>query len=144
LRRLTLQIQSNLGDVSLVGVAINAICVHLGLNSDQASSVELCIVEALTNVIRHSYLSEPDHTISVEVSSNPSRIRFDLLDSGKSMSLIHAARLKYGATQTEVESIDPAELAEGGRGLQIIHELMDEVQYTPSATQNRLTLVKRL
>jgi hypothetical protein len=51
---LKLSIDSDLGDVSLVAVAVNSICIYLGLNRIEASQVALCTVEAVTNLFTSS------------------------------------------------------------------------------------------
>jgi serine/threonine-protein kinase RsbW len=139
-----LVIESNLSDVSLVAVAVNRICVYLGLDEIQADQVELCITEAVTNAILHAYHGESGQTVSIAVSTSADQLHFEVSDSGTPMSAEHVERLIRNSKLFEVEGIDRASLPEGGRGLQIIHDLMDEVAYIRKDNVNRLQLTKRI
>jgi serine/threonine-protein kinase RsbW len=142
--RLTLSINSDLEDVSLLAVAINRICFYLGLGSPRSNEAELCVVEAVTNVIRHAYHGEPGHAVEVAVRTGTDSVIFEIGDNGISMTTKQAEVLKHGARRVEPEPLNKDTLAEGGRGLQIIHDLMDEVVYVTDGKRNRLTLTKRI
>ncbi len=142
MNRITLTIESDLGDVSLAAVAVNTICRHLGFNESQANEVELCVVEAVTNAIRHAYLGEPGNTVTVAVVREPATLHFDVSDTGKSMSPVHVQHLLQGTSVVAEDQIDRATLREGGRGLQIIHDLMDEVAYGKHDGRNCLRMTK--
>jgi serine/threonine-protein kinase RsbW len=140
---LELVINSDLSDVSVLAVAVKSICLHLGLTEAKASQVELCTVEAVTNAIRHAYHGQPGNIVSVVVSSEIDYLQLDIVDSGTPMPAQELERLLHGSEVLDIESIDPASLAEGGRGLQIIHDLMDRVAYSSEGDRNRLQLTKR-
>jgi serine/threonine-protein kinase RsbW len=139
---LRLTIDSNLSDVSLVAVAINQICVHIGMDELQASQVELCIAEAATNAIRHAYHGQRGQTVSIAVSTDVDRLQIEVCDWGTPMPPEQIDRLIHGAEIVEVDGTDRALLEEGGRGLQIIHNLMDEVSYIRDQSLNRMQLTK--
>jgi serine/threonine-protein kinase RsbW len=139
---LRLTIDSNLSDVPLVAVAINRICIHIGMDEIQASRVELCIAEAATNVIRHAYHGERGQTVAIAVSTDVERLQIEVCDWGTPMPAEQIDRLIHGAEIVEVDRADRALLKEGGRGLQIIHNLMDEVSYIREESLNRMQLTK--
>jgi serine/threonine-protein kinase RsbW len=139
---LRLTIDSNLSDVSLVAVAINQICVHIGMDERQASEVELCIAEAATNAIRHAYHGQRGQTVSIAVSTDVDRLQIEICDWGTPMPPEQIDRLIHGAEIVERDGTDRALLEEGGRGLQIIHNLMDEVSYIRDQSLNRMQLTK--
>jgi serine/threonine-protein kinase RsbW len=139
--RVCLIIDSNLGDVSLAAVAVNRICVHLGLDEIQAREVELCIAEAATNTIRHAYHGLAGETVSIAVSTETDRLHIEVCDTGSPIPAEQVERLIRGA---DIVEIDRASLLESGRGLQIIHDLMDEVAYTREGNLNRLQLTKHI
>ena len=141
---LELVIESDLANISLIAVAMNSICIHVGLNAVQASNVELCIVEAITNAIKHAYHGEPERTISVIVSPYHHRLDIEVRDGGVAMLPCHAARLMHGSSGDNIEKIDRLSLPESGRGLQIIRDVMDEVVYVRKDNQNHLLLTKYL
>jgi serine/threonine-protein kinase RsbW len=108
----------------------------------QASQVELCIAEAATNAIRHAYHGQRGQTVSIAVSTDVDRLQIEVCDWGTPMPPEQIDRLIHGAEIVEVDGTDRALLEEGGRGLQIIHNLMDEVSYIRDQSLNRMRLTK--
>jgi anti-sigma regulatory factor (Ser/Thr protein kinase) len=143
-KHLTLEIQSNLGDVSLVAVAVHAICIYVGLGQDRASLVELSIVEAVTNSIKHACKGQPDHTLIMTISLGAEQLRFDLYDSGTPMPTDRVDRLVKGIGIVESDNSDFSAIPESGRGLEIIHRTMDKIAYTRESDRNHLELIIRL
>jgi serine/threonine-protein kinase RsbW len=144
MKRLTLEIDSLLGEVSLVAVAIHALCVHAGMDQDEASQVELSLVEAVTNSIQHAYAGEPDHKVMVSISFDKEQLRFDLFDSGISMPQEQVDRLTRGDGIAANENCDLVLIPEGGRGLEIMYKAMDDIAYKREGGQNHLTLTRNL
>jgi len=144
LKGLSFAIDSSLGNVSLVAVAVNRICVQLGLDDLSAGQVELCIAEAATNAIRHAYHDEPGHTVAIALAAGTDQLNIEVSDSGTPMPVEQEQRLLHGTQTLEFQTKDLSSLPEGGRGLQIIHDLMDEVSYVRSGNINRLIMRKQL
>jgi serine/threonine-protein kinase RsbW len=144
LRGLNFSIDSNLGNVSLVAVAVNRICVQLGLDDLSAGQVELCIAEAATNAIRHAYHGELGHTVVIALAAGADQLNIEVSDSGTPMPVEQEQRLLHGIQANEIQTTDRSSLPEGGRGLQIIHDLMDEVSYVRLGNLNRLIMRKQL
>lgn len=144
MKGLSFAIDSNLANVSLVAVAVNRICVQLGFDDLSAGQVELCIAEAATNAIRHAYHDEPGHTVGIALAADTDQLKIEVSDSGTPMPVEQEQRLVHGTQAIELQNIDRSSLPEGGRGLQIIHDLMDEVSYVRAGTLNRLIMRKQL
>jgi serine/threonine-protein kinase RsbW len=142
--RFRLIIDSNLSDVFLVSVLIRAACDSLGLNAADTSSVDLCAVEAVTNVIRHAYLGAHGNDVSLEVQSSPQRLDLYVRDRGHPMPQVYVARLQNGSDVLQFDPADLSAVPEGGMGLQIVHQLMDETAYSVDAGTNCLRLTKFL
>jgi serine/threonine-protein kinase RsbW len=143
LKGLSFAIDSHLGNVSLVAVAVNRICVELGLDDLSAGQVELCIVEAATNAIRHAYHDEPGHTVGIALAAYTDQLNIEVSDSGTPMPVEQEQRLLHGTHAIQSQTSDRSSLPEGGRGLQIIHDLMDEVSYVRLGNINRLIMKKQ-
>ena len=144
MNHLTLSIESDLHDVSLVAVSINAVCRQLGLDEAAAHEAELCVVEATTNAVRHAYQCEPGHIVNIEVLEVGTQLHFEISDHGTPMPAPQVQRLIHGDPTSEANPITRATLSESGRGLQIIHDLMDEITYSSTNGTNRLTMKKSL
>jgi serine/threonine-protein kinase RsbW len=83
---------------------------------------EVALVEAFTNAVRHAHQNLPESTpIDLEVELFPGFLEMRIWDRGKPFDL--KAKLKKGESQ--VSSLEK----EGGRGLQFINKLTDELQY---------------
>ena len=86
---------------------------------------EVALVEAFTNAVRHAHHDLPKNTpIDIEVELLPNFLEMRIWDKGESFDL--EAKLRKG----EREASSPTSLEkEGGRGLQFIKKLTDELQY---------------
>ena len=83
---------------------------------------EVALVEAFTNAVRHAHQNLPKNTpIDLEVELLPNFLEMRIWDRGQPFDL--KAKLLQGAK--EVNSIEK----EGGRGLQFINKLTDELEY---------------
>lgn len=144
MNHLRLGIDSKLSDVPLVAVAVNRVCLYFGLNAVQAGNVELCVVEASTNAIRHAYHNVPGRPVEVTVTVERDQLLIEVCDEGTPMPPDQVKRLTFGAPIAIPDTADRASLAEGGRGLQIIHELMDKAAYSSNAKKNKVIMTMRI
>ncbi|MEM7051609.1 MAG: ATP-binding protein [Acidobacteriota bacterium] len=140
LRRIELLIESQLDNIPLLAASVNHICNYVGMNEMQRFEVELCTVEAVTNAVVHAYGGEAGHRVCVDVEAGPEELRICIRDRGRPMP----AEARQVPQELEVDPEDIENLPERGRGLFLIHRLMDEVEVSSDATGNQLVLVKRL
>lgn len=136
---LSLQIDSDLGSVELLARAVRALCSDK-LDEETLNDVELSVVEAINNVIKHGYNGEKGSPVDVKVSIKADRVVLDIFDRAPPM----LASLFDSGTPADFD-FDPeklADLPEGGMGLALIKMTMDEVQYSSEGGVNRLTLTK--
>jgi serine/threonine-protein kinase RsbW len=83
---------------------------------------EVALVEAFTNAVRHAHQNLPETTpIDLEVKLLPNFLEMRIWDRGQPFDF--QAKLRKG--EQNVDSIEK----EGGRGLQFIKKLTDELQY---------------
>ena len=143
MKHLNLEIASDLGDISLMAVAVHALSTYAGLSPDVASLVELSIVEAVTNAIKHAYRGRPDQKLLLAISLDEEQLQFDLYDFGDPMPAIQVDRLVRGHGIVEANYPDHTSIPETGRGLEIIHRAMDTISYVREAGQNHLMLTIR-
>jgi serine/threonine-protein kinase RsbW len=134
---LKMSIDSHLENVCLVGLAVNGICAHLGLDEVEAYQVEVCVVEAVNNVIIHAYNREPGHSVEVMISLAPGQIEFLISDFGRTME-------KMETKQMDFDPEDYEALPEGGMGLYLIDKVMDEVSYQCRDGVNFFRMMKRV
>ena len=144
LSRLRLAIDSDLKDVCLIALSVRSICEHLEMDPVDAYRVELCAVEAVTNAIRHAYGNQPGAEVSVTVTVRDRKLEVEVADTGLAMLAANVSRLSQGSDVFSFDAEDRDSLPVGGMGLQIMHDVMDEVSYESDGHVNRLRLAKQL
>jgi anti-sigma regulatory factor (Ser/Thr protein kinase) len=98
-------------------------------------------VEAANNAILHAYREDPGKTVDVEVALYAEKIVFDVIDTGTSAD---PARMNADHRAARLPAISSGNLKESGRGVAIMQEVMDSVEYTTGSGSNRLRLIKKL
>jgi sigma-B regulation protein RsbU (phosphoserine phosphatase) len=96
--------------------------VPLAVRDEEAAwQLELAVNEAASNIMRHAYQGRTDQQIQVHANVFGDRIRFRLLHWGSA----------FEPTQVALPTFD--EVREGGFGLYLIDQLVDEVRYAGDA-----------
>lgn len=131
-------------DADLEGVAPVARAVRTlaepAMGSEGADDVELALVEAATNVIRHGYGPEGG-PVRIEARLDGTQVTLRIHDWGRPIP--GEALAAAGLNRFDFDPLDLDSLPEGGMGLSLITLLMDEVGYRSDAGQNILTMVRR-
>ena len=133
--KIKLVIESFYENIDLVGTCIESLSSQL-FEDQQCNQISVCVYEAVTNCIKHSYKGSPEYEVTISCELKIDRIILDIADSGISMEPHH---LEDTST---IFNIDPDNPKEGGMGLKIIKSLMDEIDYTVKEGINHFTLVK--
>ena len=98
-----------------------------GMQHADCYQVKLAISEIVANAIQHGS-SRPDDPIRITVRAQEGALVFEVLDTGVFVGSDQAA----------------GEMAERGRGLEIVALLMDDVELTPGDEGTLLRFAKRL
>ena len=138
-REITLAIDSRPENISLVGMAVHRLCEDLGFAVEDCYSLELCSVEAVSNSVRHAYRGQPDHTVIVRLTLLEQGVEIRVLDNGTPVPLE-----KQVPRDLEIDPKDPSSIPAGGRGLFLIHALMDRVEFAREGDSNLLLMTKSL
>ncbi len=101
------------------------------------NAVEICLNEALNNVIKHSYHEDSKYGIDINIRKNARYIEVEIIDTGE-------PRTHFDAPNLDFDPNDIDNLPESGMGLYIIHQIMDEVNYITLNGKNYFTLKKFL
>lgn len=108
----------------------------LGLDTDEASTVELVMAEALNNIVEHAYPEgDPVGPISITCEHACDGLHLTVVDQGRGMP--------DGKTPLGVAvdlDVDLPNLPEGGFGWFLIRDLAKDVQYQRIEPENRLSL----
>jgi serine/threonine-protein kinase RsbW len=138
--QLKMIINSDIENVFLISTVINRLCLIAPLSSDELFQVDLCVVEAVNNAIKHAYGNESGHQVEVTFALYPNRLTFEICDAGKTMDT--KCLPQKGVPSFDFDPDDLANLPEGGMGLLIINEIMDQIIYATAEGKNKLTLTK--
>lgn len=122
---------ATLEDVDRTVMSLQAdVCATLG--PAVAARFEICMSEALTNIVKHGQTAAPDAQIEMVLAWAGDAVTVEILD------LPGAAPFDLRTHAPRLDEIDP--LAEGGRGLALIMHCATAVDYVTSGPRNRLVL----
>jgi serine/threonine-protein kinase RsbW len=133
-----LAVDSDLSHVALVARAVRAICADF-LDAEAADAVELSLVEAINNVIKHGYEGKPGKDVGVLVSLQKDRVTIEVVDRALP---IEAAVFERSSDPFAFDETNLDDVPEGGMGLALIRMSMDEVEYMSRDGENRLRMTK--
>lgn len=128
--------------VPLVGKLVNTACASAGMARLDCYQVEVCVVEAVNNSIKHGYRNEGGHEVEIAISVLANRVTFEIIDRGKA-----GDPAQFLTDRTDRLELDPADLngiPESGRGIAIIQAVMDGISYETVGGVNRLTMTKNV
>ncbi len=103
-----------------------------GNRRELAYHINLVLTEALANAICHANNFDPDKDVRVTISASDHDLIIKVFDQGQGFDIEALAKLKARASD------------EGGRGIQIILKLMDQVRYLQEGDCNILEMTKNL
>lgn len=138
---IVLTIESRLANLAFVGVAARAVAAAAGLPPDACGQVELCVVEAVTNSIRHAYENRPGHEVRVLLRAGGGRFEIEVRDRGRALPV---ERLSQPPVLAEPSPDEPEALAESGRGHFLMASLMDELRFAHEDGENVVRMARRL
>lgn len=139
-QRVELIIQSRLDAVPLLVNLVGSLCEWAGACHADRHLLVLCLAEAANNSIIHAYHGEPGNKVIVEVTLSPERLVFEVIDTGETADV---AKMNTDRRHA-IGAASLGALAESGRGLAIMQEVMDSVEYSTEAGYNRLRLTKQV
>ncbi len=133
----TFSLISDYEQVTGINILIHQYLDKENVEAHIGNGVEICLTEALNNVIKHSYKGEQNHKIDVNVAVDEKMLEIQIVDDGESRKNLEIKELDF-----DPEDIDA--LPESGMGLYIIKQLMDELDYYKLNGKNYFVLRKYL
>ncbi len=130
-------INSEYKNVNSVCFITKTFCEDHLISENCIREIELSLAEALNNIIKHAYKGEENNTIEIFIEIADRKLRIVLTDNG-----IERSNLEKPTLDFDPSDIDS--LPEGGMGLFIIEQLMDETKYIRDGNKNIFTMVKNI
>lgn len=104
----------------------------VGLPSDRLFAIQLCVEEAVANVIRHSGAADGRDEIAVELTQADDQVLATIADRGRSFDPTAAPAFCKPASIVEASA--------GRFGIHLMRTFADEMRYERRDGWNRLTL----
>ena len=124
--KIELKMSANPDYLCVARMAVRQVALSIGLREEDIEGIVLAVVEALTNVIRHSYGGPCDKPIVLKLS------RIDCHEEGKAAIEILIRDFGEKVDPKSIKGRDLEEVKPGGVGVHIMKTVMDEVEYTPN------------
>ena len=126
------QVISDLANVQKTSEQVLSFLKPLCLNEAALFDIRLCLEEALINAMKYGNALRKDLEVELEVEGSLEEVRITVQDQGPGFDV------KKLENCTEEKNL----FRNHGRGVYLMHQLMDEVRYNEKG--NRLLMVKAL
>jgi anti-sigma regulatory factor (Ser/Thr protein kinase) len=128
-----LVLRSRLEEMAQLPVWIEGLTSRHAIPDKTQFAIDLCLEEALSNVIRHGYAGVEDRSVSVQFSMpRDSYFEFVIEDEAPHFNPLDAPALPaLNATE---------EIRVGGQGIRFLREFSDALEYEPTPVGNRLRI----
>ena len=122
---ITLNMCANPEYLSVARTAIRAVTNAIGMDKETAEKITVATVEAITNVIKHSYGGPCEKPVvmklgKIKCDGNTDALEIVIRDFGKQVD------------PEKIKSRDLDDVRPGGLGVHIMQSAMDEVEFTPA------------
>lgn len=125
----SIEIGSDLKNISEVELLIDTVCEELKLNEDNYGNILIAVTEAVNNAIVHGNNSEEDKKVKVEVLNENSKVVFTVQDEGGGFDFDN---LPDPTAPENIENPD-------GRGIFLMKNLSDEVSFDLNGSKVNIT-----
>lgn len=134
---LTLTIDSDLDLVRVAARALRGACSDI-YSEDFIDSLEIALVEAINNIIKHGYSGRRGGDIAIRLDLHVDKALIEIIDQAPPVVPPSAA----GSDPFAFDPNDLFSIPEGGMGLALIRANMDELAYLRSTDGNVLRMAK--
>ncbi|MBA3011769.1 MAG: ATP-binding protein [Desulfobacula sp.] len=131
--KIQLSIPSHPQYLQLVRGVVKKATGIIGVSRKDSDHIILAVDEACSNIIKHSYMNNPEKTIDISIGTQGKELHILITDYGKKCDIRQLL-------PRDIDIIRP-----GGLGLYIINHAMDSVEYDCSASgKNQVRMIKCL
>lgn len=123
-----LKISSDTQNIRLVERVIDDVCEQYKVNEDRYGNILIAVTEAVNNAITHGNHNNPEKSVTIAYSIDPSSITFSISDEGNGFDY------KNLPDPTAPENIDKI----NGRGIFLMKNLSDNIEFDENGKQVQL------
>jgi anti-sigma regulatory factor (Ser/Thr protein kinase) len=132
-----LTLRSRLSDLAPIAPWIERLGLQHAIPHNVRFAMNLCLEEALSNIIRHGYNNAPDRFITVRFSApRENSFAFVIDDDAPHFNPLELPDAPPVAPSDSLTHDAPI----GGQGLRLLRHFADTLQYEPKPVGNRLTI----
>ncbi len=132
-----LELDSRLTELSRVWPWVEALADEYGVAEETRFAMQLCMEEAVGNVVMHGYRGEPGHAIVIRPSAADGWLSIAIEDEAPPFA-------PEEAVATEEKPADLELMEPGGNGIRLLRRFAGSVHYEQLPHGNRLTIGFRL
>lgn len=140
-RRAKFMFEATLEDASLVAQALR-LFLPPEVGDDARNEIEIGVVEAMSNIVRHSYGDSQAGIIAISYDSCDGLMTIELTDHGRPIA--DPTQFQGSAGKFDFDPEDIAGLPEGGMGIPLMLAAFDRVEYRSDGGANTLRLEKSI
>jgi anti-sigma regulatory factor (Ser/Thr protein kinase) len=133
--RASFVVKNNLAELERLMGGVSAWCQRNSISSETAYEVNLVVDEVVSNIIRHGYQDDKEHSIQFDVALEDGELVMRVADDG-----IHFNPLIIPAPDT---SRPMEERHPGGLGIYLVKKLTHDIQYRRENSINILSMRKQ-
>ena len=130
--RASLTLHNDLAEVARVTAWAEEMATAAGLPRRTAYALQLCLEEAVTNIVTHAFAPGMRHSIEVVLRRDATGFHAEITDDGR---VFDPMSHKPPAPPTDLASVPV-----GGLGIKLMRRFADNVTYQRCGATNRLTL----
>ena len=123
-------------ELTRVSEFMESVCDELQLDRHVAMKLQVAMEEVVSNVIFYAYPEGTSADITLTAESDGKELTFVLSDTGKPFD-------PTAKEDTDLE-VNPMDREQGGLGIIIVKNIMNEVSYQRLGDMNQLTMKKKL
>jgi anti-sigma regulatory factor (Ser/Thr protein kinase) len=128
-----LTLESRLSEIARVPPWIEKLASVHAIPDRTRYAMDLCLEEVLSNIIRHGYAGESDHAIMIRyVARRDGFFTLIVEDEAPPFNPLIGRDLPLPSSLDDVSG--------GGRGIHLLKQFADAVEYEPKPTGNRLII----
>lgn len=129
-----LSLRSRLADLALVWPWVDDLAAEHAIPEDTHYAINLCLEEALANIIRHGYAGEPNHAITISFTlDGKNGLTFIVQDNAPHFSPCWP--MEPQEQQSPINRFEP-----GGQGLRLMRRFAGTLAHEKLSGGNRLTI----
>jgi len=134
--RKSIVLQNDTQEVTRLNVFVEDVCQTVGFDEIVTMKIKVAVEEAVVNVMKYAYPPGQHGDMTIEAALNDVRLKFTIIDSGKPFD---------PTVQAEADTTPSAKQHNiRGRGIHIMRQNMDSINYERVDNFNVLTLRKKL